>query len=293
VQRVDLQDVVKAAVASVRHSADAKGIRLQAVLDPLAGPVRGDPNRLQQCFWNLLNNAIKFTPKGGKVQVSLGAREQPPRGLRHRQRAGDQARVPAPRVRALPPGRRLDHAPPRRAGAGAVDRQAPGRAARRHGARQEPRRRPGRHVLHRAAADGRHVTRLDRLDYPSLEGITVLAVDDEPDARTLIRRVLEQCGARVLLAASASEGLESVRRDRPHMIISDIGMPVEDGYTFIQQVRRLPPDQGGRTPAAALTAFARAEDRTRALRAGYQTHVAKPVEPMELTAVVASLATRP
>jgi CheY-like chemotaxis protein len=104
--------------------------------------------------------------------------------------------------------------------------------------------------------------------------------------------VLEDCGARVFLAASAEEGLEILRRERPDMIISDIGMPDVDGYDFIRRVRALPEQEGGRTPAAALTAFARAEDRTKALRAGYQTHVAKPVEPTELTAVVASLATR-
>jgi CheY-like chemotaxis protein len=127
-------------------------------------------------------------------------------------------------------------------------------------------------------------------DHPSLEGITVLAVDDEPDALGLVKRVLEGCGARVLTATSTREALALVVAERPHMIVSDIGMPDEDGYDLIRKVRALPADQGGRTPAAALTAFARAEDRTRALRAGYQTHVAKPVEATELTAVVASLA---
>jgi CheY-like chemotaxis protein len=122
--------------------------------------------------------------------------------------------------------------------------------------------------------------------------VTVLAVDDEPDARSLLKRILEGCGARVFVAASSQEGLEILRRERPDMVLSDIGMPGEDGYEFIRQVRALKPEEGGRTPAAALTAFARAEDRTRALRAGYHTHVAKPVEPAELTAVVASLATR-
>src|SRR5690606_17181305 len=123
-------------------------------------------------------------------------------------------------------------------------------------------------------------------------GITVLAVDDEPDARNLIRRVLENCGARVVLATTAAEGLQRVMSERPDMIVSDIGMPGEDGYEFIRKLRQLKAEEGGRTPAAALTAFARAEDRTRALRAGFQTHVAKPVEPTELTAVVASLANR-
>jgi CheY-like chemotaxis protein len=129
-------------------------------------------------------------------------------------------------------------------------------------------------------------------DHPSLAGITVLVVDKDPDARTLVKRVLEQCGAKVILAASAKEGLELVPREHPDMIVSDIGMPGVDGYEFIRKVRALSPEDGGRTPAAALTAFAPAEDRTRALRAGYQTHAAKPVEPMELTAMVASLATK-
>ena len=102
--------------------------------------------------------------------------------------------------------------------------------------------------------------------------------------------MLEGCGARVLTATSTREALALVVAERPHMIVSDIGMPDEDGYDLIRKVRALPADQGGRTLAAALTAFARAEDRTRALRAGYQTHVAKPVEPTELTAVVAGLA---
>ena len=130
------------------------------------------------------------------------------------------------------------------------------------------------------------------IDYPSLAGILVLAVDDDADALQLIRRVLEDCGAKVLMATSAREALELLVRDRPDMLLSDIGMPGEDGYELIRKVRAIAPDAGGRTPAAALTAFARAEDRTRALRAGYQTHLAKPVEPAELTAVVASLATR-
>jgi CheY-like chemotaxis protein len=130
------------------------------------------------------------------------------------------------------------------------------------------------------------------MDHPSLAGVTVLAVDDEPDARQLIKRVLEDCGARVLTAGSSEEALHLLKDNRPHMIISDIGMAGEDGYTFIRKVRSLPDEQGGNIPAAALTAFARAEDRTRALRAGFQTHVAKPVEPTELTAVVASLASR-
>jgi PAS domain S-box-containing protein len=306
VQSVDLQDVVRAAVESVRHSADAKDIRLHVVLDPLTGPVRGDPNRLQQCFWNLLSNAIKFTPKGGKVSVALepvnshvevciidSGQGIKPEFLPHvferfRQADGSTTRshgglglglsivkhlveLHGGMIRAKSPGE----------GQGAtfcielplmvVHPPAHG------GGREHPRGTP---------------LRSDISDHALLEGITVLVVDDEPDARELLKRVLEDGQARVLLAASAQEGLEILRRERPDMLVSDIGMPGEDGYQLIRRVRALPPDEGGRTPAAALTAFARAEDRTRALRAGYQIHVAKPVEPAELSAVVASLALR-
>jgi len=304
VQRVELQDVIKAAVASVRQAADAREIRLHVVLDPLAGPVRGDPTRLQQCVWNLLTNAIKFTSKGGRVQVSL-------------QRVESHVEVcvvdtgigvtPEFLPHVFERFRQLDATTTRKHGGlglglsivkslvelhgGAVRAESAGEG---HGAVfciELP-----LMVIHAPELQGmlehpRGIPiRTSSIDHPSLRGITVLAVDDESDARELIRRVLEDCGARVLVAASSREGLEILRREKPDMILSDIGMPGEDGYEFIRQVRRLSPEEGGRTPAAALTAFARAEDRTRALRAGYQTHVTKPVETMELTAVVASLA---
>jgi PAS domain S-box-containing protein len=306
VQRVDLQDVVSAAVASVRHSADAKGIRLQVVLDPSAGPVRGDPNRLQQCFWNLVSNAIKFTPKGGQIQVSL-------------ERVNSHIEVcvvdtgkgikPEFLPHVFERFRQADASTTRQHGGLGLGLSIVKHLVELHGgtirAKSEGEGQGATFcielpvmVVHApesmAAREHPRGTAppISSADHPSLEGITVLAVDDEADARDLLQRVLEECGARVLVAASASEGLEVVRRERPDMIVSDIGMPGTDGYEFIRQVRSLKPDEGGRTPAAALTAFARAEDRTRALRAGYQTHVAKPVEPTELTAVVASLATR-
>jgi PAS domain S-box-containing protein len=305
VQRVDLADVVNAAVASVRHSADAKEIRLQVVLDPHAGPVRGDPARLQQCFWNLLSNAIKFTPKSGRVQVSL---ERVNSHLEVCVTDNGQGIKPEFLPHVFERFRQADSSTTRRHGGlglglsivknlvelhgGHVRAKSPGEG---HGSTfcvelplmvvhppdAGPKRHPRGHA-HAAPA----------VDHPSLHGITVLAVDDEPDARALIKRVLEGCGATVLLAASARDALDLVPTARPDMILSDIGMPGEDGYELMRKVRALPPESGGRTPAAALTAFARAEDRTRALRAGYQTHVAKPVEPTELTAVVASLATR-
>ena len=125
---------------------------------------------------------------------------------------------------------------------------------------------------------------------PELAGLHILAVDDDEDTRALVRIVLESCGARVTLATSAEEGLVALRNERPDVILSDLGMPNEDGYSLLAKVRALPADRGGCTPAAALTAFARGEDRIKVLNSGFQVHIAKPVEPTELVAMVASLA---
>ncbi|HYH97198.1 response regulator, partial [Hyalangium sp.] len=128
---------------------------------------------------------------------------------------------------------------------------------------------------------------------PSLAGKHVLLVDDEADTREMLQDMLESCGVRVSVAASAAEGLEVLKRSRPDVLVSDIGMPGEDGYTFIQKVRQLPPSEGGLTPAVALTAYARWEDRRQALVAGFTQHVSKPVEPTELLLLLASVAGRP
>ena len=306
VQEVDISDVIKAAVASVRHSADVKDIRLQVVLDPLAGPVRGDPARLQQCFWNLLSNAVKFTPKQGKIQVTL---ERVNSHLEVCVIDNGQGISPEFLPHLFERFRQADASTTRRHGGLGLGLSIVKHLVELHGGtvraksagegkgstfcielplmvvrsveQSKPRSHPRSYQASEAA-----------IDHPSLAGITVLAVDDEADARLLIKRVLENCGARVLLAASSEEALDLLKQNRPNMIISDIGMPGEDGYAFIHKVRLLSDEQGGNIPAAALTAFARAEDRTRALRAGFQTHVAKPVEPVELSAVVASLTSR-
>jgi PAS domain S-box-containing protein len=306
VQRVDLQDTVREAVASVRHAADAKGIRIQTVLDPLAGPVRGDPSRLQQCFWNLLSNAIKFTNKGGKIQVGLervnshlevcvtddgqGIRPEFLPHLFERFRQGDASTTR--RHGGLGLGLSIVKHLVELHG-GTVRAKSPGEGMGATFCIELPLLVVDAHEdrIGRAHPRGASANAL-AVDHPSLKGITVLAVDDEADARDLIRRVLEECGAEVVLAASSQDAMAILGKVRVDMIISDIGMPGEDGYEFIKKVRALDPERGGHTPAAALTAFARAEDRTRALRAGFQSHVAKPVEPTELTAVVASLATR-
>jgi PAS domain S-box-containing protein len=306
VQQVDVEEVVKSAIASVRLSAEAKAIRIQQVLDPLARPVRGDPGRLQQCFWNLLSNAIKFTPRGGIIQVTL---ERVNSHLEVCVSDNGQGIKPDFLPHIFERFRQADASTTRRHGGLGLGLSIVKSLVELHGGK----------VRARSPGEGRGSTFcielpmmiLDSdqhlhkrihprsagfsgawLDQPSLAGITVLAVDDEQDARNLLKRVLEECGARVVVAASSQQGLDLLKTERPDMIISDIGMPEEDGYEFIRKVRALEAERGGRTPAAALTAFARAEDRTRALRAGYQTHVAKPVEPTELAAVVASLATR-
>ncbi len=304
VQQVDFADVVKAAVASVRHAAEGKDIRFHVVLDPLAGPVRGDPARLQQCVWNLLTNAVKFTPKGGKVQVGL---ERVNSHLELCVTDNGEGIKPDLLPHLFERFRQGDASTTRRHGGLGLGLSIVKNLVELHGGTVRAKS-PGPGlgstfcielpllVVHVAQEDvhrSHHATMAGPLDQPSLAGITVLVVDDEPDALDLVKRLLEGCGARVFTARSAQEALDIVVVERLNMIVSDIGMPGEDGYDFIRKIRALPAERGGRTPAAALTAFARAEDRTRALRAGYQTHVAKPVEPSELAAVVASLAVRP
>jgi len=306
VQRVDLRSVIEDAVAAVRHSAEAKDIRLQVVLDPAAGPVQGDPNRLQQCFWNLLSNSIKFTTKGGKVKIALS-------------RVNSHLEVCVSDSGQGIVAEFLPYVFER-------FRQADGSITRRHGGLglglsivKHLIELHGGSIQARSEGEGQGATFTVELplmvihsvdpatlrehprsatapvlsdDFPSLDGITVLVVDDDPDARQLLRRVLGERGARVLVAATSPEGIELLQRERPDMLLSDIGMPGEDGYALIRKVRQLPVEKGGRTPAAALTAFARTEDRTRALRAGYQAHIAKPVEAAELIALVASFTNR-
>ncbi len=303
VERVDLQEAVEAAIASVRHSADSKGIRVQVVVDSLAGPVWGDPSRLQQCFWNLLSNAIKFTPKGGRVQVRLT------RVNSHIEfSVADDGQGIAPDF--LPfvfeRFRQADASTTRRHGGLGLGLSIVKSLVELHGgsvhASSEGEGRGALFtielpmmVVRSSALDHRLERSSGEVpvsDHPSLVGIRVLVVDDEPDARSLVKRVLEDCGASVVVAPSAREGLELLEREKPDILVSDIGLPDEDGYSLIRAVRRLDVDRGGRIPAAALSAFARPEDRTLALRAGYQMHLSKPVEPIELAAAVASLVGR-
>ncbi|HYE63950.1 MAG TPA: ATP-binding protein [Pyrinomonadaceae bacterium] len=304
----ELLPIIEAAVDSVRPAAEAKGIRLQVVLDPRAGLISGDPNRLQQVVWNLLSNAIKFTSKGGRVQVRLERVNShveiivsdtgqgiSPELLpfifdRFRQADGSTSRTHGGLGLGLAIVRHLVElhggtvqAKSLGEGQGATFTvKLPLMIARDKGflARDGERRHP--------TAEGGSLLPCP----PVLDGLRVLVVDDEADARSLVTTILEQCGAEVMTAASAFEALELLEKSRPDVLVSDIGMPEMDGYALIRKVRALPAERGGRTPAVALTAYARTEDRVRILSTGYQMHVAKPVEPTELAAAVASLAGR-
>lgn len=300
VQQVELPIAIEAALDSIRPAAEAKGIRIHRVLEPITDPVHGDPSRIQQVVWNLLSNAVKFTPRGGRVQVVLarvnshvefsvsdtgcgiGPDFLPYVFERFRQADSSAARDHGGLGLGLAIVKQLVelHGGTVRV---ASDGENQGTTFTVHLPLAVVRMRPDGEVgTHPRTSSGAPLPD----DLPNLAGVRVLVVDDEADARDLVKCVLEECAAEVLLAGSVDEALVLVAGERLDVIVSDIGMPERDGYAFIQAVRQL----GVRVPAAALTAFARSEDRTRALRAGYQTHVAKPVEPSELVATVASLA---
>jgi PAS domain S-box-containing protein len=306
VRMIDLTPVVNAAIDSIRPAADAKGIQIQMMLDPSAGPISGDADRLQQIVWNLLTNAIKFTPKGGRIQVMVqrinshveitvsdsGAgisKEFLPFVFdRFRQADASTTRVHGGLGLGLSIVRQLVEL---HGGTASVASAGENQGATFTialpflnfiGNQDEP------EPLHSTVVD--KVFSFDGM--PSLAGLKILVVDDEEDTRELIREVLQECGSEVITARSAAEALIALAANHPNILISDLGMPDEDGYSLISKVRSLPSDQGGQIPAAALTAYARTEDRMRVLRAGFQFHLPKPVDAAELVTVVASLAGR-
>jgi PAS domain S-box-containing protein len=308
VEQIDLSAILNGSVETVRAAAEGKGIRLQAIVDLRAGPISGDADRLQQVFWNLLNNAIKFTPKGGQVRVLL-------------ERVKSHIEI---NVIDTGEGIATDFLPY------VFDRfhQWDASTTRRHGGlglglaivKQLVELHGGDvsvisdgidkgttftvclpllAVYAEAAGKESSLSRTaPRENHPlpdaSLADVHVLVVDDEVDARELVKRLLEMAGAKVSLAASASEAKEHILAAWPDVLVCDIGMPKEDGYSLIRQLRTLEGSQKrDALPAVALTAYARSEDRTKAMRAGFQNHLSKPVEPAELLAVVSSLAGRP
>jgi CheY-like chemotaxis protein len=306
VQRVDLAAVVSAAVETMKPAAELKGVRLTSVLDPLVGPMRGDPARLQQVVWNMLSNAIKFTPKGGKVEVAL---ERVNSHVEIVVSDTGQGIAPEFLPHVFDRFRQAETSASRRHGGMGIGLSIAKQLVEMHGGSVRAKSPgPGRGAtfvvalpLSVSAQDEQELGRTHPkvassqrapCDDVDLSGVRVLVVDDEPDARLLIARILQTCNADVTTAASMEEALEAIRGAPPHVLVSDLGMPGHDGFELIQAVRALPAESGGTTPAAALSAFARSEDRRRAMLAGFQTHVAKPVEADELIAVVASLAGR-
>jgi PAS domain S-box-containing protein len=306
VRPADPNSFIDAAVEAVRPAAEAKGVRVQKVMDTGAVSIPGDPVRLQQVVWNLLSNAIKFTPRGGRVQIrservnslleivvsdtgqGISSDFLPHVFDRFRQADQKTSRQHGGMGLGLAIVRHLVelhggtvHAASEGVGQGATFTvqlpispiyQVDTSAGRVH---------PGARDLLPAHES------TDRLD-----GLTILIVDDEPDTRELLRQGLEYCGATVRVAGSAAEALKALAKEVPDILISDIGMPNVDGYDLIRQVRTLQAEAGRRVAAIALTAYTRVEDRLHALRAGYDMHVPKPVELTELCAVSASLTRR-
>jgi CheY-like chemotaxis protein len=306
VRTVHLAPVIEAALDAVRPAAQVKGIRIQSVLDPRAGPVTGDPDRLQQVVWNLLSNAVKFTPRAGRIQVHLQRVHShveiavsdtgqgiAPDVLPHvfdRFRQADSSSTRAHTGLGL--GLALvKHFVELHGGSVAVQSPGEGQGATfvvtlplpiaDLSAEIVPRRHPPSASTDAPPAAAR------------LDGLRVLLVDDDPDALDLATLILTRVGAVVRGCSSAAAALGELARWRPDVLVSDIEMPGEDGYSLIRKVRARAPEEGGRTPAIALSAYGRTQDRTQSLAAGYNMHVSKPVEPGELTAIIASVAGRP
>jgi PAS domain S-box-containing protein len=306
VRQIDPLSFIEAAIEALRPAAEAKGVRIQKVLDTGISSVAGDPARLQQVVWNLLSNAIKFTQRGGRVQVRLE------RINSHVELAISDTGTginPEFLPHVFDRFRQADQATTRQYGGLGLGLAIVRHLVELHGGtvRAESRgegqgatftvKLPLITVYqNESVAERVHPTAKDTL--PALEcperldGLRILVVDDEADTRELLKTALGNCGAEVTIAGSVPEALAAIEEARPQVLISDIGMAGEDGYDLIKRVRALTAAQGGKIPAIALTAYARTEDRLRALRSGYQMHVPKPVELTELIAVVASLAQR-
>ncbi|HEX5656664.1 MAG TPA: ATP-binding protein [Polyangiales bacterium] len=300
VATTNLTSAVEAALETIRPTVEKKQLALVVELEPSAF-VRGDAQRLTQVAWNLLTNAVKFTPPQGQVQVTvarqgalveltvidsgqgISAEFLPHVFERFRQQEGGSLRTHAGLGLGLSIVQQLVELH-----GGTIHVHSAGEG---HGARFVVR----LPASHGSLPAGEPATLRDEpgsLRPPTLQGIEVLVVDDHADARDVVRELLEQCGAKVRTAASADEALRAFAARPPHLLISDIGMPQRGGHALIHRVRQLELHQGGEVPAIALTAYARREDREQALRAGFTTHVAKPVAPDELLTLIASLVSR-
>jgi PAS domain S-box-containing protein len=305
VQPVDVPEIIRHAIDAVTPAADARGVRLEALLDPLAAPVSGDPGRLQQILWNLLSNAVKFTNRGGKVQVRLERVNShleisvsdtgigiAPEFLPHvferfRQAQGGSARERGGLGLGLSIARQLTEMH-----GGTIEAASGGLG---HGSTFRIKlplsiAHPARDTSERVHP--RSVPASPAVPAGELHGVTVLAVDDDADAVSLVAELLDAAGAQVTTARSADDALRHLDANAPAVLIADLGMPRVDGFRLIEQVRRHRNPVVRRIPAAALTAFARSDDRVKALRAGFQIHLAKPIDPAELVTTIAALVRR-
>jgi CheY-like chemotaxis protein len=300
VQPVELPGVIDNAVATIQPAADAKGVKLHTLIDPRAPAVSGDPDRLQQVVWNLLSNAVKFTPKGGRVQIRLE------RVNSHVEMIISDTGIGIRRdflPYVFERFRQGDAGPTRKTGGLGLGLSIVRHIVEMHGGTvQAASEGEGEGatfivrlpllILQPAAAKKReHPMVGSGAPLPALQdltGVRVLAVDDEADSRGLLRVVLEAAGATVTTAASAAEALGLLESSPPDVLVADIGMPEMDGFDFIGRARAMA-GVAARVPAAAITAYARSEDRERALTAGFQMHVSKPIDPAGLLAAVRAL----
>jgi len=301
---VNVGEAVRAAALALRPAADGKGVALtvDSQHDDTQLTISADADRLQQILWNLLSNALKFTPKAGSVLISAARVGSEVQILVSDSGEGIAQHV-LPHV--FEPFRQADSSTTRRHGGLGLGLSLVSQIAAAHGGTVEASSEgPGRGSTFVVRLPARAVTDAVRASRPRkpapfgagalglLSGVSVLIVDDELDARELVAEAFKSAGAVVYMAASARDALGVLATAQPDVLVSDIGMPFEDGYALMRQIRELPAERGGEIPALALTAYARAADADRAFDAGYQRHVAKPVDPLLLVQLVAGLAGR-
>ncbi|HSN99964.1 MAG TPA: ATP-binding protein, partial [Candidatus Nanopelagicales bacterium] len=299
---VELSLPIQAAVDAILPSAAGRGVAIQMAVDPTGVYVEGDPGRLQQVVWHLLSNAVKFTNAGGVVSVRLTQHEK------HAEVAVSdtgEGIVPELLPYVFDRFRQGDSATGRRHGGLGLGLSIVKHVVELHGGTVEASStgvdRGTTFVVRLPLSTGAAATALTSVGvppeprnlFPRLTGVGVLVVDDDADTLEMLSAVLRRCGAEVRTARSAREALQALEGWEPSLLVSDIGMPGEDGFALIRRVRGMLPRKVGRTPALALTAYGRVEDRVKALTSGFQMHVQKPIEPMELAAAVKSLATGP
>ena len=306
VRPLQLAPIAAAALEPLMPAATAKSLKVQTVLDPTAGFVAGDPDRLRQIVWNLASNAVKFTPRGGRVCVRV--ERVPPGSVRLVVEDTGEGIPPEMLPHVFERFRQGDSSNTRSHGGLGLGLAVARHLVELHGGTIEARSEgegkgaaftmvlpvvdPAQLPPAAPAPAGAAPAPCLAGDTPDLHGVRVLVVDDGEDVREVVSAVLGHCGAEVKTVGTAGEALPALADFAPHVLVSEVEMRGETGFSLIQKVRALPADRGGQVPAAALSAYGRTDDRVQALLAGFQIHLPKPVQPAELVAVVASLAGR-